>query len=275
MRNEFTLRLLKEAGIAPGMDVLDVGCGHGEVTQLIREMVGDTGSVTGIDMNEQLLSMAEANNHYDNVSYHQMDVYQLDALGQYDAIVGRRILMYVPDAVKALNELTHHLKTDGIIAFQESDVLASGTGADSLPLHQLALKRILKTIEREGGNINIGQQLYSKFIEAGYDHPNVMSEVIIQSSSSGSDLFWLTQMMHERMLEQHVIDEELDLDLLEQEMTQELKNTQTAFVRDIVFGVWSIKKGKDILETDGDPEKGVSLKRTKQMLEEAGFTEKK
>ncbi|WP_246143125.1 hypothetical protein [Macrococcus equipercicus] len=99
----------------------------------------------------------------------------------------------------------------------------------------------MKTIECEGGNINIGQQLYSKFVESGYDEPKVMSEVIIQSSSSGSDLFWLTQVMHARMLEHHVIDEQLNLDLLEKEMDLELSSTNASFVRDVIFGVWSIK----------------------------------
>ncbi|CAM2955550.1 S-adenosylmethionine-dependent methyltransferase, putative [Staphylococcus schleiferi subsp. schleiferi] len=31
MRNDFTLRLLEQAGISEGMHVLDAGCGSGEV----------------------------------------------------------------------------------------------------------------------------------------------------------------------------------------------------------------------------------------------------
>ncbi|WP_246143126.1 class I SAM-dependent methyltransferase [Macrococcus equipercicus] len=48
MRNDFTLRLLQQAGISEGMHVLDVGCGHGEVTQVILELVGKSGSVTAL-----------------------------------------------------------------------------------------------------------------------------------------------------------------------------------------------------------------------------------
>lgn len=40
------------------------------------------------------------------------------------------------------------------------------------------------------------------------------------------------------------------------------------------FRKFDFKKGKDILETSGDPEKGVSLKTTKEMLEAAGFKER-
>ncbi|MCE4957799.1 DUF1307 domain-containing protein [Macrococcoides caseolyticum] len=41
------------------------------------------------------------------------------------------------------------------------------------------------------------------------------------------------------------------------------------------FRNFDFEKGKDILETEGDPKKGVNLKTTKQMQEAAGFKESK
>ena len=38
-----------EAGIAPGMRILDVGSGSGDVTLLAADLVGDKGSVVGVD----------------------------------------------------------------------------------------------------------------------------------------------------------------------------------------------------------------------------------
>src|SRR5688572_24966472 len=40
---------LRRAGLKTGMRVLDVGCGVGDVSIIAAEMVGSTGSVTGID----------------------------------------------------------------------------------------------------------------------------------------------------------------------------------------------------------------------------------
>src|SRR5262249_23490092 len=44
-----TRLLLVEAGVTSGMRVLDVGTGRGDVAILVAELVGETGSVVGVD----------------------------------------------------------------------------------------------------------------------------------------------------------------------------------------------------------------------------------
>jgi ubiquinone/menaquinone biosynthesis C-methylase UbiE len=39
-------RLIRECGIGPGMRVLDIGCGVGDISMLLAEAVGDTGSLS-------------------------------------------------------------------------------------------------------------------------------------------------------------------------------------------------------------------------------------
>jgi ubiquinone/menaquinone biosynthesis C-methylase UbiE len=48
MYEAFTRQLFHEAGLLPGMRVLDVGCGGGDVALLPSEFVGPTGEVVGI-----------------------------------------------------------------------------------------------------------------------------------------------------------------------------------------------------------------------------------
>jgi ubiquinone/menaquinone biosynthesis C-methylase UbiE len=43
--------LLRLAGITSGMRVLDVGCGAGDMSRLVAELVGPEGAVTGVDLN--------------------------------------------------------------------------------------------------------------------------------------------------------------------------------------------------------------------------------
>src|SRR5262252_10665326 len=53
-----TERLLLNAGIQPGMRILDIGCGAGEVAMLAAEKVGPSGAVVGIDRNPEVLAVA-------------------------------------------------------------------------------------------------------------------------------------------------------------------------------------------------------------------------
>lgn len=50
---------LKEAGLKPGMQVLDVACGPALVTQCARELVGPTGRVFGLDPSIGMLREAQ------------------------------------------------------------------------------------------------------------------------------------------------------------------------------------------------------------------------
>ena len=47
--------MLRRAGISPGMRVLDIGCGVGDVSMIAAEIVGPTGKVLGIDNAEKAL----------------------------------------------------------------------------------------------------------------------------------------------------------------------------------------------------------------------------
>src|SRR6266496_1135158 len=72
-----TRQALREAGIAEGMNVLDIGCGPGSVTFLACELVGPAGSVTGIDRNPAMLATARAHalsRRQPNASFIQADL---------------------------------------------------------------------------------------------------------------------------------------------------------------------------------------------------------
>ena len=55
----FKGRLLDRAGIRPGQDVLDLGCGTGTLTLMIKQAV-PSGHVTGLDGDAAVLSVARA-----------------------------------------------------------------------------------------------------------------------------------------------------------------------------------------------------------------------
>jgi ubiquinone/menaquinone biosynthesis C-methylase UbiE len=106
---EPTALLLRAAGIAPGMRVLDLGTGLGHVARLVSELVGPTGLVVGIDESAAHLDVAERRRAADeiaNVRFVEADVRDFRPDEQLDAVVGRLILFHLPDAEAVLR---HHV----------------------------------------------------------------------------------------------------------------------------------------------------------------------
>ena len=58
--NPLTEDFLRAAGISRGMQVLDVGCGIGDVSLVAAGIVGDSGQVTALDIDQQALEVARA-----------------------------------------------------------------------------------------------------------------------------------------------------------------------------------------------------------------------
>jgi ubiquinone/menaquinone biosynthesis C-methylase UbiE len=74
--NPITRQFFAEAGIAPGMRVLDVGSGPGEVAFVSAELVGTSGQIVGVDRSATLLAMARARaseRSLGNVTFHEGD----------------------------------------------------------------------------------------------------------------------------------------------------------------------------------------------------------
>ena len=121
-----TRQLLVDAGIGPGMAVLDIGSGAGDVSLLARELVGESGSVLGVDSNPTSLSKAEERAKeagFTNVVFLEGDLEgELPLEREFDALIGRIVLMYFEDPSRIVRSVLKHLRPGGIVAFQESDV---------------------------------------------------------------------------------------------------------------------------------------------------------
>ena len=130
-----TQRLFRAAGLAPGMRVLDVGSGAGDVAFLAAELVGPEGAVVGVDVDGAALATARARAELlglQNVKFVEGDV-RTAALGDdFDAAVGRLVLMYLEDPAQALRAIAARVRAGGAIAFQELD-LDPGIDGRSLP----------------------------------------------------------------------------------------------------------------------------------------------
>jgi ubiquinone/menaquinone biosynthesis C-methylase UbiE len=177
----FTRQLFREAGLGSGMRVLDVGCGGGDVAFLAAELIGPTGSVLGVDRTPAAIIRATAraeSKRISNVHFVEGDPTQMKFEGDFDALVGRLILMYYPDPVDALRKLLPHLRPGGIVAFQEVD--SSGCKSHPIsPTYQRCLEWIMQTFRVTGAQATIGLELHSIFQSAGLPAPTLRLDAAV------------------------------------------------------------------------------------------------
>ena len=169
-----TRRLLNMAGVDRGMRVLDIGSGTGDVAMTAAELVGPEGSVVGVDMNPAILETARTRTReagFANIEFVAGDSRTLD-LGDFDALIGRLVLMYMADPADALRQLAVRLRPGGIVAFQEVDFSPyRNTYHDDTPLMNQLVDWGLGVFERSGAHLDMGFDLYRAYVEAGLPEP--------------------------------------------------------------------------------------------------------
>jgi arsenite methyltransferase len=103
--------------LAPGEDVLDVGCGAGTDTLVAAQMVAPAGQVTGIDMTPEMLARAQAaaaEMGATNVAFVEGDVEQLPfASESFDVTISNGVIDLIPDKDAVFSELFRVLRRGG------------------------------------------------------------------------------------------------------------------------------------------------------------------
>lgn len=168
---------LDAAGVGPGMRVADLGCGPGDVTLAAARRVGPTGSVVGVDDAARPLERARRRAegaHLATVSFEQGDVLSWEPAEPLDAVVGRLILLHLPDPAAAIVRAAELVRPGGIVAF--ADIALTTRGAlPELPLLTAYMGWFLETFRRAGRPVDMALRLAAVFAAAGLPDPVLTS----------------------------------------------------------------------------------------------------
>jgi len=161
-----------------------------------------------------------------------------------DAVVGRLMLMYLPDPAAFLRRIAAQVNSGCVIAFQEIDTL----GFRSKP--RLALLNecvfwITETLRQSGAHIQMGLDLFRAFLEAGLGVPQMMMEARVEGGPDSEVYEYLAQIVRSLlpMIEKFGISDanQVEIETLAERMRHEAVATESVIVIPPLIGAWARK----------------------------------
>lgn len=214
--------LFEQAGIRPGMRVLDLGSGPGAVAMLAADLVGPEGSVVGVEASADAIVTAQARAEEagrPNVTFRRGDLSDpaiFDGIDELDAVIGRCVLCFLPDPALVLRRIMPRVRSNGVFAFHETGYHGPVSIPDSPLLDQIWAWMNATTGPRM--DRKVGLRLHSVFKQVGLPTPQMRMDAY---AGGGAD--WIgydviagnIRSMLPQMIEDGIATaEEVDIDTL-------------------------------------------------------------
>lgn len=152
-------RALMDAGLAPGMAVLDVACGTGMVAEPAAEIVGPSGSVVGLDPSAGMLRQALERRRLSLAVQGRAETLPFDD-GAFDFLSMGFALRHVADLRVTFGEYRRVLKPGGRLLILE---ITPPESRAAFRLFQLYLKSVVPIMTRLSTGNRDAQSLMSYF----------------------------------------------------------------------------------------------------------------
>jgi ubiquinone/menaquinone biosynthesis C-methylase UbiE len=243
-------RLFEQAGITAGMTVLDLGSGTGDVAMLAAQMVGPTGRVVGVDSNPAIEATARARAQaagMSQVGFTTGDIRDVELDQDFDAVVGRFILMYPADPVAALRKALRAVRQNGLAVFYECNIPAGVASFPVSPLHQLVGRCVSETFAQGRVELGMGWKLYQTFLDAGLTAPRLYTDALIDGGGEWMERFapYVTNLLRSLMpkiLEYGIAtEEEIAIETFEQRYLEEVLRQRSVVQWWSCVGAWAQK----------------------------------
>ncbi|GJC88960.1 putative protein in transposon TN4556 [Colletotrichum liriopes] len=187
------LFLLERLVIAPGERVLDVGCGPGNLTAHIADLVGPGGRVIGIDPSHERIALARERTR-PNLEFHEGRAEDLSrfAAASFDVVYVNSTFHWVQDQPAAAAEFARVLRPGGRLGI-------SGGSGDFVAAHEVIKANILardpyKNYSSQSGGPKFLKQaeLESILGVAGFSKRSIVVNTIVKTAKDGYTMIdWL------------------------------------------------------------------------------------
>jgi SAM-dependent methyltransferase len=242
-----TALLLRAAGIAPGMRVLDLGTGLGHVALALADVVGPDGAVVGIDLSAPLLEQAERRRvaaGLEQLRFVEADARTYRSAESFDAVVARLLLFHLPDAVDVVRHHAEALRPGGRFVAVDFDL---GTVRAEPPVALLtqAIGWVEAAFRAAGADPRVGTRLERILGEAGLADAESLG---LQRYYGPHDptaprlLAGIVGTLAEPIVAAGIAtEEEMDLDTLEQRVTDAGIARNATMLLPAVVGAWATR----------------------------------
>jgi len=235
-----TARLLEEAGLAPGMTCLDLGCGGGDVAFELARLVGPTGTVVGVDMDHVKLDAARSaakRAGLTNLEFRQSDVREWDEPRRYDLIYCRFVLTHLSDPRGLLRAMRRAVRPAGVAVVEDIDFggqfchPACAAFDTYARLYRLAAAH-------QGADADIGPKLYTWLLDAGWQdlHLGVVQPTYAVGEGKQAALLTLIDVA-DALLDERLTGE-AELQATIDELTKFTDDPQTVIGYPRIFQLW-------------------------------------
>ncbi len=184
-----TRRALTDCGITPGMRVLDIGCGSGDVTRLAASLVGPSGSVLGVDMNAESVAAARARaaqSGVGNVTFETGEAASFAEPRSFDALVARFFLMHQPSPGETLAAAARAVRPGGVVMMLESHMAGLLDTQHSYPhseMYDAIVRWKCRVVSAAGADLEAGLALYRTFRAAELPEPELRMEAPVEGGA--------------------------------------------------------------------------------------------
>jgi ubiquinone/menaquinone biosynthesis C-methylase UbiE len=191
-----TGRLLREAGLQPGMRVLDIGCGTGDVSLLAAELVGPSGAVVGIDRSPAALALARDRARaagLRSVTFHQAAAEEYADPAPFDLAIGRYVLIHQADPAALIRAAASHVRPGGAVAFHEVALYGGCEVRPAVPLWSESVALINQAFQSVMAHPDAAGRLVGHYHRAGLAEPAVFCELPVAAGAASPAYGWMAE----------------------------------------------------------------------------------